>query len=180
MSITKRMLSTIKITNILVGIVFLVLACVAIINIELATYSILIIFGVSLIILGLVRIFVGLYYKEEEKTTRILKVSFGSIFIIIGIIILSVPSLGVDLLIILLASALIANGLIRVIISIIEKNTPNWFRILFGLIGSITIFLGVITLIFTKYGYFTLIILISIIFIMNGIARIMYYLVIGT
>jgi uncharacterized membrane protein HdeD (DUF308 family) len=120
-----------------------------------------------------------MYYKEEEKPTRVLKVSFGSIFVVIGIIILSAPSLGVDLLIILLASALIANGIIRIIISIIEKNTPDWFRILLGLIGSITIFLGIIALIFTKHGYFTLIILISIIFILNGIARIMYYLVIG-
>jgi len=122
MSLTKRMLTTIKITNILAGVIFIVLACIALVNINLATYSILIIFSVSLIILGLVRIFIGMYYKEEEKPTRILKVSFGIIFVIIGIIILSLPSLGVDLLIILLASALIANGVIRIIISVIEKK----------------------------------------------------------
>lgn len=92
----------------------------------------------------------------------------------IGIIVIAYPALGIDILIILLASALIANGVLRITVAGSQDKLQGWFRILLIIIGLITIFLGIVVLVFTGYGLVTLVLLSAVSFIFNGIARIMY------
>lgn len=177
MAEVKVMKKGLKILNRSAGVILIVLACVTIINQQLATLVALIILGVSLLLLGITIIFVGYYFKEEVKSLRILKIAFGILLMSLAIIVIAFHSLGIEIIIILLASAMIANGILRIIIAIVEKNLPNWYIVLITLVGIITIFFGILTLIFSKYGTFTLIILLSIIFIFDGLTRIMYSMI---
>lgn len=177
MAEVKVMKKGMKILNRSAGAIIIVLGLVTIVNRQLATLFALIILGVSLLLLGVTQIFVGFYIKEEVKHLRILKIAFGILLISLAIIVIAIHSLGVGVFIILLASAMLANGILRIIIAIVEKNLPNWYVVLSTLVAVITIFFGILTLIFAKYGAFTLIILLSIIFIFDGLTRIMYSMI---
>ena len=97
--------------------------------------------------------------------------------IILSIIVLAVPNLKLEVNIILLAVGLISNGITVVITGGYVEKHPSWFRILLIIIGTITVLLGVITIINIDFGLFTLILLLALTFIINGIARIMYGIV---
>ncbi len=177
MAEVKVMKKGLKILNRSAGAILIVLAFITIINHQFATLFAVIILSVSLLVLGATIIFVGFYFKEEAKHSRILKIVFGILSTSLAIIVISLQSLGIDIVIILLASAMIANGILRIIIAIVEKNLPIWYKVLTTLVGIITIFFGIVTLIFAQYGTYPLIILLSIIFILDGLTRIMYSMI---
>ncbi|NPD88803.1 MAG: hypothetical protein HGN29_08755 [Asgard group archaeon] len=174
MSSTKKLSFWMRLFNIIAGVIFLILAFIVIIDFGFATLTLLTLLSISLLILGLSRIGDGIFNKTQSWFIRILKIVVGTLMLPIGIIVIAYPSLGVDILIILLASALITNGVLRIMVAGTEDKLPGWFRVLLIIVGLITIFLGIVVIVFTSYGFITLILLLSLTFIFNGIARIMY------
>ena len=172
---SKEGFSRLKSLNIAVGTIFVVLATVAVIDSALVANAILVIFGVSLLILGIARLTIGIYWEEQTPLGKKLRIFTGSIIIPLAITIIATAYIiSSTILLILLAAALILNGIVRIIIAIINKDFPNWFRISFIVIGLITIAFSIVTIIYAHYGYFTIIILLSLIFIFSGFARIMF------
>ena len=174
MSEISAMKLGLRILNISTGVIFIALALVVLIDDNLATRIALTILGASLFLLGGTRIVVGIYLKEEEKLVRIIKIVFGSILIPISLVIMIYQQIATELLVILFASALVGNGILRIIVVLIEKPLPEWYKILSSIVGLLTIIIGIIAAIFTQYGVYTLVFLLSIILILNGIVRIMY------
>lgn len=163
------------ILNIFVGLVFLILALVVIIDQSLATLSVLIILGIALLFVGIIRILVGLYFPEQTRTTKLLRIITGIIIIPVALtIIITANFFDEVVLIVLMTSALALNGLIRIIIGIREKSFPMWFRFLLVAVGLITLALAIVNFVYASYGYFTLIIILSVIFLIGGITRIVY------
>lgn len=172
---SKIMFSWMNALNIIAGCSFITISVITLIDFNLAAVTILILFGITLLIVGLVRIIIGYYNKKQTKTIRILKLITGIAIVVISIVELSmVRTLGIDVLAILIASAMILNGIIRVIMGIINKEVKLWLKIVFIIIGLTTIFFGVLVFFFYQYGFFTIVVLLALIFIFSGFTRIMY------
>ena len=172
---SKEAFSWLSVLNVSTGIIFIVLATVSMLDTALLTSVVIILFGVSLLVLGITRLLIGIYWAMQTPLGKKLRIITGSIVISIAlVVIISAYFLNETILLILLASALILNGALRVTIGIINKQLPTWFRILLAIVGLTTIAFAIVTIIYAKYGYFTVIILLALIFIFSGFTRIMF------
>ena len=174
MSLTVKLPLWLRIINILAGILYIILSFLVLIDIGFATFTLLIILAVSLMLIGLSRIVNGIFIPKQRLFLRILKIIVGILLLPLALIVITYPALGIDVLIILLAGGLIANGVLRIIIASADVNIPNWFRVLLFILGILTILLGIIVIISFDYGMLVLILLLALSFIFAGVARIMY------
>ena len=163
-----------RIFNIVFGIISILLSFIVITDLGIGLSALIFILASVILGLGITRIINGIFNENQTKLIRILKIVLGVFMLPLSIVVMSIPDLGLNIIIFLLAGALIANGLIRIIAGGYEDKHPSWFRILMILIGAITVLLGVITIIKTDFSLFTLLILLAVTLIINGIARIMY------
>lgn len=95
---------------ILIGIINLIIALVN------PSYSILLlinIFAMVLFIIGITRIFIGVFTQEYSKDYRIFLILIGLMSLILSLIVMIVPYVGYYILVLLLSLALLLNGLIR-------------------------------------------------------------------
>ena len=167
--------SRLKALNVAVGTIFIVLAIVVMLDTALLSNAIILIFGVTLFILGLTRLLIGVYWKLQTPLGKKLRIVTGSIIIAVSIaVMVSAYLISNPILYILLASALILNGLTRIAVAIVNKDFPNWFRIILIIVGLITIAFAIVTIIYAQYGYFTIILLLALIFIFSGFTRILF------
>jgi uncharacterized membrane protein HdeD (DUF308 family) len=172
---SEEMFSWMKASNIIAGVSFIVISTIVLIDFNLATNIILVLFGITLLILGIIRIFVGYYYHEKAIAIKRLKIFAGIIMIIISLIVLStITVLGSYILVILLASALILNGALRATVGFLDKEIKLWLKVTLISVGLISILFGILAIVFYKFGFFTIVILLALIFIFNGFTRIMY------
>ena len=72
----------------------------------------------------------------------------------------------------LLSFALLIHGIARVVIGGFANVFPRWLRGLLVVVGLLTIVLSVIVFISSALGFLTLIFILSISFLLNGLARI--------
>lgn len=72
----------------------------------------------------------------------------------------------------LLSFALLIHGIPRVVVSGFVNVFPRWPRGLLVVVGLLTIVLSVIVFISSALGFLTLVFIISISFLLNGLARI--------
>ncbi len=177
MSSSKKLSLWLRIFNIAFGIISIILAFLVITDFGLALVTLLFILASVMILVGITRIVNGIFDKNQSLFPRILKIGLGVLMLPLSIVVIAYPGLGENIMIILLAGALIANGATRIIVGGYEEKLPSWFRVLLILIGVITVFLGSVTIIYTGFGLFTLIVLLALTFIINGVARIMFGLV---
>ncbi|MFB0501891.1 MAG: hypothetical protein ACETVP_05415 [Candidatus Bathyarchaeia archaeon] len=72
----------------------------------------------------------------------------------------------------LLSFALLIHGIARVVVGGFAKVFPSWLRGLLVVVGLLTIVLSVTVFISSAVGFLTLVLILSITFLLNGIARI--------
>ncbi|MFX1275549.1 MAG: DUF308 domain-containing protein [Promethearchaeota archaeon] len=81
-----------------------------------------IIFGIALLIIGIARIGVGLINKELNNGYRGLIIIVGIITLILSIISIAIPTLGEQILIIIIAVPLLLNGVAKIVLGIISSK----------------------------------------------------------
>jgi uncharacterized membrane protein HdeD (DUF308 family) len=138
----------------------------------MAILTLILILSIILIIVGVARVFSGVYSKSLSDGLRAVHVGTGLLAILLAVIAISYPQLATQMLIYLLSLALFIQGIARTLIGGFAKILPSWIRGFFVLIGFTTIAMSIIVIVLPSLGFLTLILILSIAFLMNGLARI--------
>ncbi len=162
--------------NIIFGVVIIILAIIVWIFSDLAILTLITIISFALAILGLARIINGGTDKELSNWVKLMKVITGTIFIIVAIVTiilhLTDPTLTIETLILILASALLILGLARFVRGLTAKEVPVWFRAIIIVVGAITTALSIWIMFSLTLENLILIYILAILLVLNGIARI--------
>ena len=158
--------------DILFGLIAIILAVVVLAYQELAILTLIFVLSIALLIIGIARVIIGLSAKYLSDGLRALNVGTGILAFVLAIVALFYPELATQMLIYLLSFALLVIGIARLVIGGFAKVLPSWLRGLLVAVGLLTIVLSVVVFISPTMGEVTLVFLLSISFLLNGIARI--------
>ena len=100
----------------IIGIAFLV------INPVLSVNVIIFVFGIALMLIGIGRILAGLVNSEFDDWYRYLLLIVGGLTLILAIIVILFPGVGLQIIVIMLTVPLMLNGLLKMILGIIDKD----------------------------------------------------------
>ncbi len=158
--------------DIVFGSIAIILSIVVLAYPELAVLTLIFILSLALSVLGIARVIIGIFAKYLSDGLRAINLGAGILALILAVVALLYPQLATQMLIYLLSFALMLNGIARVVIGGFAKVFPSWLRGLLVVIGLLTIVLSVVVVISPAFGFLTLVFMLSIAFLLNGIARI--------
>jgi len=163
-----------SILNIMVGLVFILLAGISIMDFGFSKEIVLVILAFLLSAVSVTRFINGLFDKLLTKTLKIMNLIIGTIGLSIALYIIFNPTLDIDSQIILIASGIFIQGLARIATGGTDQTFSIWLRGIFILIGGITILLALLVIIFGTIEESTLIVLLAYIFLLNGFSRLIH------
>lgn len=158
--------------DVVLGLIAIILSIFVLVYPETAIVTLIFILSIALLIVGIARLIIGVSAKYLSNGLRALNLGAGFLSIILAIVALLYPGLATQMLIYLLSFALMFNGIARVVIGGFGKTFPSWLRGLQVVVGLLTIVLSVVAVTFPAFGFLTLIFMLSVSFLLNGIARI--------
>jgi uncharacterized membrane protein HdeD (DUF308 family) len=163
-----------SIYNVFIGLIYITLSTLilALLNIDIQVLIDLL--NVTLLLIGVSRILNGIFGEKSRSYIRILKTIIGIVLLVLGIIVFSFRNTNIALQILLITIGILVNSILRIIIGIYDKSEAFWFRIILLTLGSLTLIISCLLLIFPSWGVIPFIILLAISFILNGIARLNY------
>ncbi len=138
----------------------------------IALLTLVILLSVSLLFVGLSRVARGISLRELSRGHRVLDVLAGLLGIAIGIIVFLFPLLGIGTLVFMLAFATMIYGIVSVAIGASVSRLARGLRALVLLSGFLAMILSVIVLVRPAVAVLTLIFLLSVSFMINGIESI--------
>ncbi|HXY83362.1 MAG TPA: DUF308 domain-containing protein [Candidatus Saccharimonadales bacterium] len=138
----------------------------------IALITLVFLLSFSLLFVGLSRIARGISLSALSKGHRVLDVLAGLLGIAIGIIVFLFPLLGLGTLVFMLAFGTMIYGIVSVAIGASASRLTKGVRALVVLIGILAIILSVIVLASPAVAVLTLIFLLSVSFMVNGIESI--------
>ena len=157
------------------GAISIILSVVILTFPSIATYTIIIILSVVLLMIGFERIAIGtvLFSSRISRSSRWTNIGLGALVTALGIVVMSFPVHTAAFLIFLGALALLFNGVARIVQGIINKEIPGWSRVFLVGVGVLSI--GVSTLVIAHpilIGVVLLALVISVSLLINGIQMI--------
>ena len=164
--------SWLRALDIIFGLISVILAIAILVYQELAILTMILALSIALLIVGIARVFGGIFAKYLSDGLRAINVGTGILALVLAIVAILYTDLATQVLIYLLSFALLINGIARLVIGGFGKIFPSWLRGLLAVIGLLTIILSVVVFVSTTLGELTLILILSITFLLNGMARI--------
>jgi uncharacterized membrane protein HdeD (DUF308 family) len=164
--------NSIRVLDLLVGLVLIILGSWVILGGTLAETIILLIFAIGLVLIGIARISKGVVVTSFKRTNRAIHVTTGFLSVILALIVLVFPAFGINLLISIVAIALFFSGIARIIIFYSEAEMSMRTRGFHLLVGAIGAAIPILILIIPGLGFITLALFASIAFIIAGAARV--------
>jgi uncharacterized membrane protein HdeD (DUF308 family) len=157
--------------DIILGLVAVVLGIAVLFMPNVAVETLIFYLYFALLFIGTERILVGALFKPLSRGLRIISIVAGLIAIGLAIAVLaySYPYFATALLVSMLAFALLIQGVARVIIGALAKILANWVRGLLVAGGVLSIVLSIMVLVFPGVALLTLVFLLSITLVWNGI-----------
>jgi uncharacterized membrane protein HdeD (DUF308 family) len=138
----------------------------------IALITLVFLLSFSLLFVGLSRIARGISLSALSRGHRVLDVVAGLLGIVIGIIVFLFPLLGIGTLVFMLAFGTMIYGIVSVAIGASLSRLTKGVRALVLLAGILAIILSVIVLVSPAVAILTLIFLLSVSFMVNGIESI--------
>lgn len=135
----------------------------------IALLTLVFLLSFSLLFVGLSRLARGISLKALSKGHRVLDVLAGLLGIALGLIAFIFPLLGLSTLVIMLAFGTMIYGIVSVAIGVSVSRFTRGVRALALLTGILAIILSIIVLVSPAVAILTLIFLLSVSFMMNGI-----------
>jgi uncharacterized membrane protein HdeD (DUF308 family) len=132
----------------------------------LALVSVVFIIGIILLIVGIERVLSGIFVPNKSRWAS---VGLGILVIILSLIVIEFPIGTTVFLIILLAVALLFNGIARVVHGISDKQRHGWERGFSIVVGVIAIALSVLIMASPLFGAVLAGIMIGIALLITGI-----------
>ena len=158
--------------DVILGLIAVALSIAVLMYPELAILTLIFTLSVALLVIGIARVIIGIFAKYLSDELRALNLGAGILALALAIVAIFYPQLATQMLIYLLSFALMFNGIVRVMIGGFAKVFPNWLRGLLVVVGMLTIVLSVVVVISPAFGFLTLVFLLSIAFLLNGMVRI--------
>jgi uncharacterized membrane protein HdeD (DUF308 family) len=158
--------------DIVFGLIAIILSVVVLVYQDLAILTMIFVLSIVLLVVGIARIFGGIFAKYLSDGMRAVNVGIGILALVLGAIALLHTDLTTQVLIYILSFALLLNGIARLVIGRFARLLPSWLRGLLTVVGLLTIILSVVVFVSPAFGELTLVLILSITFLLNGIARI--------
>jgi uncharacterized membrane protein HdeD (DUF308 family) len=158
--------------DVVFGLIAVVLSVVVLVYQELAILTMIFVLSFVLLVTGIASIFTGIFAQYLSDGVRALKFGIGLVAIVLGLVAMLYPNLTQQVLIYILSFALLLNGVARLAIGGFGRAFPKWLRGFFAVVGIFTIILAVIVFLYSDFGFFALVLMLSFTFMFNGIARI--------
>jgi len=158
--------------DIVFGFIAVILSAVVLVYQELAILTMIFVLSIVLLVLGIARVFGGIFEKYLPDGIRAANVGIGILAIALGTVALLYTDFTIQVLIYLLSFALLLNGVARLVIGGFAKVFPGWLRGFFIVVGLVTIGLSAVVFAVPSFGFQALVLMLSLTFMFNGITRI--------
>ena len=165
--------SWIRILDDAIGLIVIVVAIVVVLELAFSFVYALVIFSVGLFVIGIAWVVMGIYVVRANIYARVFMLVTGIAAIAISIVDFIFFSLSPDLLIYYPALAMILVGVSRLVLGFLLGDVPLWIQMLQILAGILTINLAAFVFIFPNINFASMLILLVISLIANGLVRLM-------
>lgn len=168
----KKAPNWLRALNIVFGLICVLLSAVVLAYPGLDILTLILILSTALLVVGLGRIIVGVFAKYISIRLRTINVGAGLLEIAVTITTILYPQYITQTLIQLLSVALLVHGTTSAIVGRFAKTLPSLLRGLFVVVGLLSITLSVVALVSIPIGFLSLVYILSIGYLSNGIAEI--------
>jgi uncharacterized membrane protein HdeD (DUF308 family) len=158
--------------DIVFGLIAVILSVVVLAYQELAILTMIFVLSIVLLVVGIARIFGGIFATYLSDGMRAVNIGTGILALVLGAIALLYTNLTTQVMIYILSFALLLNGIARLAIGGFARVFPRWLRGFFVIVGLLTIVLSVFVFVSPGLGFLALVLMLSFTFLFNGIARI--------
>ena len=160
--------------SVIVGFLAIAASVFVLVSPGLGVLTLLFILSFALIFLGIARIAASYEAKIWTKGHRALHAVAGVLALILGVLVLGFPMLGIGTLVFLLAFALLVYGIASLVIggSAVANLLSKWMRALLVIVGALSIILSLIVIVYPALGLITLVVMLSVSLLLNGIESI--------
>jgi uncharacterized membrane protein HdeD (DUF308 family) len=158
--------------HIIVGLIAIAAAIFIIAEPGLGIYTLVLLLSISLLILGFSRLARGLSHRLFTKAHRAIDVIAGVLSLILGFVVLAFPLLGVGTLVFLLAFAAMIYGVTSLVLGALAGQLPKWSRAFLVITGIVSVVFSLVVLVFPAFGLFTLVVMLAVSFLVNGVESI--------
>ncbi len=186
MSETTKKTQTIKLStfmrgfNISLGTIYILIALIVFASIPFLAVDILSwILIAGLLFMGIERIGQAIFNEEPKTWRRIIRLILGLLFVLLAVIVFSIPDVGYNLLIVILAYAMIIQGISRIGLGLTTSNAPKRVKLTSAILGLITMVIAILILVVNPTPETSdetiklLMSYLSFTFILNGVERIL-------
>ena len=125
--------------------------------------------GIGLLVLGLSRVFAGVFGRYFAPWFRELNVGGGLIAVVLGIVILVEPQTLIGFLALLVAIALLIVGVVEIVAGGFAKHPPRWVRGLIAGVGLLTVALSGFLILDPPSGELALAIIVAVMLVAVGV-----------
>ncbi len=167
--IEKRSPRSLRVPEILAGVLVLAVAFFVLADSAFALTVLAYTLGIGLVILGLSRIFGGVYGRYFATWFREINAGGGIIAFVLGIVAIIDPQFVVGFLTILVALALLVVGIVEIVAAGFAKHPPVWVRGLIGAVGVLTVILSVFVILDPSLGQLSLAVTLAIVLVAVGV-----------
>ncbi len=167
--IEKRSPRSLRVPEILAGVLVLAVAFFVLADSAFALTVLAYTLGIGLVILGLSRIFGGVYGRYFATWFREINAGGGIIAFVLGIVAIIDPQFVVGFLTILVALALLVLGIVEIVAAGFAKHPPVWVRGLIGAVGVLTVILSVFVILDPSLGQLSLAVTLAIVLVAVGV-----------
>ena len=164
--------SWLRALDIVFGLIAIILSIVVLVYQELAILTLIFVLSIALVIIGIARVFGGIFAKYLSDGLRAVHVGTGILALVLAIVAMLYTELATQALIYLVSFALLIHGTARIVTGGFCKVFPSWLRGLLVVVGILTIVLAAFVFLSPKLGFLALVLMLSFTFLFNGIARI--------
>jgi uncharacterized membrane protein HdeD (DUF308 family) len=166
----------VRVLRVIVGLIAIVASVVVLASPGLAIFTLLFLLSFALFFLGVARIAHSFAAKLWSKGHRALHAVAGVLALILGALVLAFPGLGIGTLVFLLAFALLAYGIVSLVIggSGVAGLLSKWVRALLIIVGSLSVVFSLLVIVFPAIGVLTLVAMLSVSFLLDGIESIFF------
>ena len=153
------------------GLIVMLVALVSLLELTISFAYALEVFSIGLIAMGIAWLLWSIYVIHKNNYARVFMFLTGIILIAVSVVEFLFVSLPTDLLIMYPALAMFFVGVSRIALGIWVGDTPLWIQMLQVLSGILTINLAAFVFIFPGISLSTMLILLVISLIANGLVR---------
>ena len=161
-----------RVVRVIFGVIAIGASLLVLADPALGVFTLVLLLSFAMIMLGIARLARAFSHTLFTRTHRVLDAIVGVLGIFLGLVVLADPILGASTLVFLLAFATLIYGIGSIIIGASVARLAKWMRALLVVFGILAMIFAFIVLANPAIAILTLVFLLSISLIVNGIESI--------